>query len=434
MKKAPKAILLFLWVFFPLSAGAGERVTFDGVMDKVTRNAFDVKIAEKDIRISEASRKETLSLYHPALKGKWNSEYIKDLAGGAGDLTSVGNSVFGEPTSYRNSYSLNAEWLLYDFGARKNKRIYAEKDMAAKKAAHIQSIRDVQLETLRIYTELLLITRELDARKTLLGLQKELVSGSERLHRAGMLLKIDMVDDLLKTIKTVNAMEELNGRFQRTLHELSLFTRDAYKPDETEIGDFSEVETGKAFSVEKAPEYRIHDLEIEKKKQELAILRKDRLPRVDFYSGYIWYGKDTGSFTDSMEKIKEQNYRVGISATFSFFSGFKTRAQIEKATVEVEKLQLEKDKKVYELTAQYQTTGQTVMNLAKEITSRKEMIQNTTEKRSMMERLSAQNIAGEKEVLQLKIELANEQWELQQAEIGIKSAKIQLMLLATEIN
>jgi outer membrane protein TolC len=110
---------VFVLVFFPFKAGAGERIAFNEVMDKVVQNAFDVKIAAKDIHISEAGKKETLSLYYPTLKGKWNSEYIKDLSGSQGDLTSVGNSVFGEPTSYRNSYSLNAEWLLYDFGARK---------------------------------------------------------------------------------------------------------------------------------------------------------------------------------------------------------------------------------------------------------------------------------------------------------------------------
>jgi hypothetical protein len=78
MKMAPKVVALFLLVLLPFHALAAERITFEAIMDQVTRNALDVKIAEKDIRISEASRKETLSIYYPTLKGKWNSEYIKD--------------------------------------------------------------------------------------------------------------------------------------------------------------------------------------------------------------------------------------------------------------------------------------------------------------------------------------------------------------------
>lgn len=429
-----KVTALFLLVFLTFHALAAERITFEAIMDKVTRNALDARIAEKDIRISEASRKETLSLYYPTLKGKWNSEYIKDLSDSNGDLTSVGNSVFGEPTSYRNSYSLNAEWLLYDFGAREERLSIAQKDIEARRAAHIQSIRDVQLKVLQLYTELLRISHELEARKMLLGFQKELVSVSERLQVAGMLLKVDMADDMLKTIKTVTAIEELKGRFQKTLLELSLFTKDTYKPEDIAIGDFSEIEKALPFIAEKAPEYRIYDLEIEKKKNELAILKKDWLPRFDFYSGYIWYGKDTSSYPQSIHNVKEQNYTVGIAATFSFFGGFKTSAQIEKTLFEIERLKLEKEKKMDELTKNYQSTGNAVATLAKEIAARKEMIQNAADKHNMTARLTAQKIAGEKELLHQKIELATERWELQRAEIEIKSAKIQQLLLSTETN
>ncbi|MFH0728662.1 MAG: TolC family protein [Pseudomonadota bacterium] len=432
MKRMAKVLVFFVVVLFPFKAGAGGRVTFDQVMDKVLHNSFDVKIAEKDIHISEASRKETVSLYYPTLKGKWNSEYIKDLTGGGGDLTSVGNSVFGEPTSYRNSYSLNAEWLLYDFGARENRMTFAQKDIKARSAAHSQCIRDVRLEALRIYTELLLISRELEVRKTLLGFQRDLVSASQRLQQAGMLLKVDMVDDMLNTIKTLNAMEALKGDLKKALHELSVLTRERYNSETIEIEGFPEIDTGpESFPVERAPEYRIYDLEIEKKQNELAVLKKDWLPRLDFYSGYIWYGKDASVYAHSIENVKEQNYIVGIAATISFFSGFKTRGQIEKVNLEIEKLKLEKDKKIAELTTKYQTTGETLTTLAEEITSRKEMIHNATEKLSMTERLMAEKVAGQKEFLNQKMELATEQWELHRAEIKIKSAGIQLILLST---
>ncbi|MDX9787446.1 MAG: TolC family protein [Desulfobacterales bacterium] len=401
-------------------------------MDKVIENSFDVAIAEKDIQISEAGKRETLSLYYPAIKGKWNSEYIRDLTGSDGDLTSVGNSVFGEPTSYRNSYTLNAEWLLYDFGARANKLAFAEKDIAARSVARIQSIRDIKLKALQLYTELLHISRELAAKKTLLGFQKELFFASERLQQAGMLFKVDMVDDMLNTIKTVNTIDELQGKLQKTLHELSLFTREPYQGENIEIGDFTEINTGREpFSEEKVPESRIYELEIEKKQNELAILKKSWLPRFDFYSGYIWYGKDTGSYVHSIENIQDQNYIIGISASFSFFSGFKTRARIEKVNFEIEKLKLEKDKNLYELTKRYRTTDQSVTTLAEEITSRKEMIHKTTEKLSMAERLMVEKVTGQKEFLNQKIELANEQLALQQAEININSARIRLMLLST---
>lgn len=433
---ALKLAALFLLVFFPLTAGAEEKIIFEQVIDWVTRNAFDVKIAEADIRISEASRKETLSLYHPTLKGKWNSEYIKDLTGNAGQITSVGNSVFGESTGYRNSYSLNAEWLLYDFGARENRLALTERDIEAQKTARTQSVRDVRLKTLQIYTELLQISCELEAKRTLLALQKELVSVSERLRQAGLLLKIDMVDDLLKTIKTLKEMEALNGRLRRSLHELSLFTRDTYESEDIEIEDFPETDPNRDpfFCREKLPEYHFYSLEIEKKKNELAILQKDRLPRFDFYSGYIWYGKDAGSFPQSVQNIKEQNYMVGIAATIHIFGGFRTRAQIEKTALEIERLTLEKEKKIEELATKYRNTEEVLTNLSEEVNSRKEMIRHAADKLSMTERLTLQRVSGEKEVLIQKIELLNERTALQRAQIDMQSARIERMLLATGAN
>ncbi len=146
------------------------------VIEKALRHAHDVRISELDVRISKAEYRKALSVYWPTVSARWNSEYAKDLTDGTAQLDVIGNTILVQNTVYQSSFSLIGNYNLYDFGATTERVSIAAKDVDVKKSAYRQSLRDIELKVLNIYSELLINYEEIEAKKELLGLYKELSS------------------------------------------------------------------------------------------------------------------------------------------------------------------------------------------------------------------------------------------------------------------
>lgn len=426
------ALLLLL---IPVGGLAASNLSFNEVVEKAVKNTYDVRIAGVDIKISSVMREEALSLYYPSLSGRWNSEYVKDLANDASGITAVGNTVFGESTMYRNSFSLNASFGLYDFGTREMKVLAAGKNIEAKKTGLAQSVRDVKLKTAEIYTDLLLVSREMETKKELLDLYKDLALTKERLFFAGKIPKTDMVDEALKVVKTVDAIAGLRLKLKKSLEDLSVYTGEKYDGENIQLADLPEADFPKAeFKTEQLPEFKIYDLEIGKKEAELEILKNDRYPRFDFYSSYVWYGKDGSDYGRSIDEMESRNYLVGISATIPLFDGFKTSSQIQKAKLEIERLRLEKGKGIAEVMNRRTKLEETSRSLAEELKNRQEIVAGTEENLSMVSRLTAQKAAEYAELLNRKIELVHEKWEITRTKITQRSALLELQIFSEAMN
>lgn len=432
--KWPLIGALFLWLI-PEGGLAISTVSLDEVIDKAVKNTYDVRIAGLDIEISRAEREETLSLYYPSLNGRWNSEYVRELGNQSAGITYVGDTVFGESTMYRNSFSLNASYGLYDFGTREQKVLAAEKDVEERKTNLALSERDIKLKIVKIYTELLLVSRELEAKKESLALYKELALTKERLYLAGTIPKTDVTDEALKVVRTVDAVENLVLKLKKSLEDLSFYTGEKYESENIIMNDLPDKSGTKAgFAAENLPEFKIYDLEIEKKTAELKIIKNEWFPRFDLYSSYVWYGKDGSNYEQSVNGMESTNYVIGISGTLSFFEGFKTNVRIRRAGLEIERLRLEKEKGIAEAMNRHKKLEETSSALATELRNRQEIVAKAEENLSMVSRLSEQRVVEYGELLNRKIELLNDKWETAKTEITRRSALLELHIFSRATN
>ena len=106
-KLASRFIWICIFVGIYSSAESTQTISFEDVIEKAIANSYELKISDIDISLSKTIVKEMTSLYYPALNVRFNTEYLKDLAGGISGITAIGNSVLSDNTKYQDSLSLN---------------------------------------------------------------------------------------------------------------------------------------------------------------------------------------------------------------------------------------------------------------------------------------------------------------------------------------
>jgi outer membrane protein len=427
------AFLCVLACCTPIVCRSVQVLDYDEVTAKALRNAHDIRMSKLDIAISQASLKRAYSLYYPTLSARWNTEYVKDQTDGTAQVNVIGNTVLTQNTLYQSSFMFVSNYNLFDFGATGKKTLIAKKDVDAKKAMYNQSVRDVKLKVLNIYLDLLTSYEELAIKKELLTLYKDLSLTKERLYTAGTISKIDMVDEAVKTVKIVDDIDNLNLKLKTLLEDLSLYTGEPYGDDSVKVIGFKGYEESfrDTFNPENTPESRIYEREIEKKKAELQVLQRGLLPQLALYSSYTWYASHPDEIDTSAQYIKPRNFIVGLSITVPLFEGFKSPAEIEKARLEMERLRVEKAKKLSELSGRYAKLNEAHKTYASSVANQQEMLTKVEENLAMADRLIGQKTMEWTDFLTRKIELVNQKFELTKAMI-IKIANIKEIQILSE--
>jgi outer membrane protein len=417
----------------PAVCQAFQLLDYDEVTEKALHHAHDIRMSRLDIAISQSSLKRAYSLYYPTLSARWNTEYVKDQTDGMAQVNVIGNTVLTQNTLYQSSFMFVSNYNLFDFGATGKKTLIAKKDVDAKKAVYSQSVRDVKLKVLNIYSDLLTGYEELAVKKELLKLYKDLALTKERLYTAGTISKIDMVDEAVRTVKIVDDIDNLQLKLKTLLEDLSLYTGEPYSNDNVKVGGFKGYEDSfsNTFNPENTPESRIYEREIEKKKAELQVLQRGLLPQFALYSTYTWYASHPDEIDTSAQYIKPRNFIVGLSVTLPLFEGFKSPAEIEKARLEMERLKVEKAKKLSELSGRYAKLNEAHKTYVSGVANQKEMLTKVEENLAMADRLIGQKTMEWTDFLTRKIELVNQKFELTKAMIT-KIANIKEIQILSE--
>jgi outer membrane protein TolC len=407
-------LVLLLLLLLPDACCCAPALDYDEAVEKALNNSLDIRMSRLDIGISEASRRRAHSLKYPTIRAQWNSEYVHDLTDGAYQLTAVGDTVLVQNTMYQSSLVLSGQYNLYDFGATPRRVSIAERDVDVKKAAYKQMVRNVKLRVLSLYSDILTASRELEAKRELLALNKELLLTKERLYHAGKISKVDMVDEAVETVKILDDMEKLKLKVAVVALDLSLYTGEQYETGDVRVRDFQELKASEPayFDVEKTPESKIYTLEIEKKQVELEALQRELYPRIAMYANYVWYANHDTQSDVSARYIKPRSFSIGIAATMTLFDGYKNKADIMKAKLEVERLTLEKLKRLSELSSRHAKLNETRLSYTASIRNQKDMLEQTATKLAMVERLSEQKLIEWTDFLNRKIELLNQKIEL----------------------
>jgi len=416
----------------PLLSFAADVLDYDAVIERALTHSHDVRMSRLDVTISESSLRRAYSLYYPTIKAQWNSEYVKDLSDGTYQLTSVGDTVLVQNTMYQSSLLLAGTYNLFDFGATPKRVSIARSDVDAKRTTYRQTVRDVKLKILNLYSDLLTSSRELETKRQLLTLYKELSLTKERYYKAGRISKVEMVDEAVKAVKTLDEIDTLKLKVSTLSKDLSFYTGDAYEAETLRVSDLSEPagQGDSAFDIDRTPESRIYALEIEKKQAEVDALTRELYPRLGLYSKYVWYGSNENEAGTSARYMQPRNFFIGLAATLTLFEGFKSNAEIDKAKLELERLKIERSRKLSELSARHAKVTQARRTYTSGIANQKDMLKKVEDKLAMVERLEGQKLIDRTDFLNQKIELLGQKLELTKVVIAKIAAVKELEVLS----
>jgi outer membrane protein TolC len=455
------ALICINFNLFPvLQQAEAKSLSYLEVLTKSIDNSYDLKMTDKDIDISIASLKEVKADSYPTLKTGFSSEYTNDL-NDQGRISSVGGTFIPPNTQFQDMLSVGLNYNLFDFGVNRKKVGIAKKDIFQKKFERKQTLRELKMEIIELYTKSLLAYKEIKIKQSTLDVDLEIFNMNKRLYDAGTISKIDLANDAIKVAKLVNDLDNLKNQLSSALTDLSFYTREKYSVESAELLDFDEslflpvsiqspngenqiyqlqaeqkgvVDVYPDFDFTKSEEYQIYQLEIEKKKAELDILKKQRLPQFGFYSNYILYGYERSNIGKAFNNLEQTNVSFGISSQLPIFDGFKNQAQRQKTQLQISRLEIERDKKLAELQNKHEKLQQTSIFYNKEISNQQDLLNKVNDKLDMIDKLDEQQLVNKTEVLTNKEELLSQKLELEKSITNKISNIKKLQILTEELN
>lgn len=449
--KFTRLILIFVFIFLIQIKVNAVTLTYEEVQDSAFKNSFDLKIAALEINISKSQLKAARADRYPTLSLQFNTEYNRDLTDGRSTYAYAGNTMITPYTQFRDMLYMTLSYNLFDFGVTGKKIHIAKQEVEQKKISYNIQLRDLKLKILDLYTKAQQFNNEIQTKSEILRLYETMFNNKERMFKAGINDKLSVMDEAVKIAKTKSDVENPKIELKNILKDLSYYTSQDYETSDLKIKNIDErneknivpVSYDNVFlsNVEKqqytydfdpyaALEAEYYDIEIDKKQTELTILKRQLYPSFRFYTGYSLYGQNPNQYYSAMQDIGQRSFLVGISSTYVFFDGFKNRANREKTAFEIEKLKLEKEKRLADLKKEYDKSFQTFEAYSEELNIKKDLLNTVKDKLSAVDRLTANKLADNNELLAVKAELLTQEYELEQNIINI-SSKIEEMKIIT---
>lgn len=409
-----------------------KTLDLETVLQQAITNSFELKMAQKDREISHTDIKSAQSEYFPILRASANTEYQKDLQKLITPVTSVGNTFLPSGTRYQNSIGFNLNQTLLDFGVRKRKVGIAQKGEQIKSTVYQQTQRDLKLKLIDVYSNALIQYKTLQANTHLLSLTEQEYKMKQRLQKAGLASQVDVADEALQLAQLKDAVSSAQEQLQQQLLTLSYYTQELYDPKNIDLADL-EVEPQGPLPIlneSLSPDVKTVELQIQQKRQEIELLKRQHLPQVSLYSNYNFYGLDPEAWSSSLRNITQRNMSIGLAFSVSLFDGLKSKATIEKARLESEKLIIQKAETAARLRHQARVYQQTIQTHQVQLSAKAEIVSQSQDKLQMINRLSEQRLISKTQMLKEQMGQIKHQLELEKAMVEETSTIKKLQVLS----
>jgi outer membrane protein TolC len=184
------------------------------------------------------------------------------------------------------------------------------------------------------------------------------------------------------------------------------------------------------FVVENVPEYRLYQAQIEAKKRELQALKRQRLPVFSLYSNFYMYGFDRDSWVQALGDFKGRTISLGIGAAMPIFDGFKNRVACDRVRLEIARLEIERDKKLWELQDRRVKLSTSVKLLNKQFELKDGVLSQGTQKVVRVRRLTDSQIAERTVYLTQQARLIEDELERDRTRLERVAAVRKLQVLS----
>lgn len=411
--------LSFFIVAFTLFCIAGasvclaETLSFDHVLKRAVAHSWDLLIARKKIDISEYALQETKSLYYPALSVRFDNQYVRDLTDGD-NVTSVGDQVVRiDGSTFQHSIGAGLTYLLYDFGARGLRTDNAKRDIRIAALNRDHSLLETRLNALEAYGRCLELVRRWNSAKETLRRRRDIYTLTSRLQKSGSAGQMEVNDTALALAEAVTGQERLRRRFEEALLNLTFFTGDTYDAVNADLAPLPSPANPKARPRPgQLAEIRVYDEEIQKLKAEKKILQKSMFPTISLAANFRMLGSDEDSFAASFENLKARDTSAALVARWEIFNGFRDITRLKRLQKEIERLSLEKDRRLHHRKRQMDAVYQSYLLAQADESSlqhRKNILKQSTKTDA---RLAKQQIIDQVTFLQREINFMEQRLDL----------------------
>ena len=432
MKPLRVGVFLLVLVFLVPGQGRAQDLIFSEILTQALVHSYDLKTAGLEKEIRRERLVEAGAMYFPTLSLHFTNEYMHDLGNDAANTVSVGETIIpGNESTFQHSLALSAQYLLYDFGVRKLKYGNAERDIVLAQHAAAQRLIDLKIEVLSLFGTGLRLQKKIETWFALLGLRKEGYEFTRRLVASGSRDKPEQGIAAISVAEALQNCEALQLEMIGVLEKLTFFTGKRYSMAGVRFMDFPD-QAGAAVmaDVSTLPEIRAYDVAIEQKKAEVDIALRHWLPTLSLYSSFRMYGDDRTDFINSLDSLEEKNAAVGLVVNMNIFNGFSDTAKARRLQKEMEKLKIEKEKKMAE-------DEQKLHTLARKDDLSEQGLENAgayrltlSDQETMGERLSGRQIIDRISLLQQKEAQMEKHLILTLAEVERRVNALQLQMLA----
>lgn len=411
-----KSVLPVVITAILLSAGPVQALVLDldTVLAKALQHSHDLKIARTDIEISQFRKDEVRSLYFPSLTVRLYNEYVHAFPKDGQNVVSVGEEVSANVESaYEHSFTTKLSYPLYDFGARGLKYDNAKREI---RMAHLnaeQLLLDIRLEMLSGYAQGLALQKRIETAAEVIRRRNDIFRCSRELQKSGQLGQAQVQDAALRLADTSSTLDDLFKERQKALQALSFYTGETYLPEDFKFAELPDpAEVLAVPDIHQLPEIIAYDEEIARKEAEHAIARRAMLPQLLMNGSYRMYGTDRSSFAESFGNLEQRDTAVTLVAEWNLFSGFGDLAKIGRLKKEIQRVSLQKAKRMAELQRDVNTSYQNYRLYQRDQTEWDLRLAQIQERHATLHRLSEQKIIDRVECLEKEIELMQAKMEI----------------------
>ncbi len=442
IKNLAKKILITALAGIVCLPVAAEELDFKEFVSAAFENSYNMKLAKIERSIASKGIKEAQSGYYPTLNAFATTERYNDLTHGQAQITAVGNEILLNRNYYQDMASVGLTYNVFDFGIRRKGLEIAKADEKQKELLLMKTSRDLRLDTVDIYGEILNLYKIVKIKTETLDLQNELIAINKRLRGAGELSEIDLVEGEIAAVETKSELDKTKNHLAKILTEVSYYTNRSYNPEDLTVSDFpSSTEDVLSdgvlylsadildFVPENSFEAQAADLEILKKKKDYEIQKKSNFPKVRFDTRYNFYGSDTSNFFYGIEDISQRSLTIRLSASMVLFDGFKNSSAVSKKKFEIEKAKVEKECQLAELKKKYEQIILDAKNSKIQYENNILALELVNKNLENLRRLKQSGLVSQAECIQKQIALLRKKQELEESQIKIYTACYKLKVL-----
>jgi outer membrane protein TolC len=254
---------------------------------------------------------------------------------------------------------------------------------------------------------------------------------AERSAKAGMANKLEITDRTINVEEFKNKISQTEYEMANILVDFSFYTGKSYRVEPLKVSDLS-FDAGRlrAMNFKRHPEYQYYLSQHKKAEEEYKIVKRQFLPKFDFYARYSFYGSDKDDYFRSYGEIRERSYSLGLYTSIPFTQNLKRRETLSRIKMEREKTKMQMDGVLDSIHSEYDKLSGQYAFFLKDIEQKKHILQLTRQKTVMLERLMLAKAIELKPALEQKLSLIDRELELErqivERQVAIKHIMIRV--------